>query len=145
MMQSEVEAFWSGFEKEIGEKILSKTMCQHFNSKKSQGEWGLLVLTESALRFRPTPGENWFQSLFKMAAPKAPQEPLEDTVLPLGSISDLELPRKRFFDFLFSPPFTVITLRYTIDGESRNLLLGIDTKAELFRELLSAVPHAAGA
>lgn len=145
MMQSEVEAFWSDFEKEIGEKILSKTMCQHFSSQKSQGEWGLLVITESAVRFRPTPGENWFQSLFRMSSPKVPQEPREDIVVPMEAISALELPKKHFFDFLFSPPFTVITLRYSVGGEERKILLGIDTKAELYRMLLAAVPHAAGA
>ncbi len=144
-MESDVETFWSGFEKEIGEKIVSRTMCQHFNSKKSQGEWGLLVLTESSVRFRPTPGENWFQSLFKIAAPRVSKEPLEDTVLPLNAISNLELPKKHFFDFLFSPPFTVITLRYSVGGEARELLLGIDTKAELFKMLLAAVPHTIGA
>jgi len=143
-MQSDVEAFWSDFEKEIGEKILSRTMCQHFNSKKSQGEWGLLVLTESSVRFRPTPGENWFQSLFKMSAPKVSKEPLEDTILSLGAIANLELPKKHFFDFLFSPPFTVITLHYSAGGEARELLLGIDTKAELFSMLLTAVPHTTG-
>ncbi len=141
-MQSDVEAFWSDFEKEIGEKIRSKTMCQHFDSKKSQGEWGLLVLSESTLRFRATPGENWFQSLFKMAAPKVSQEPREDVVLPLRDISGLELPKKHFFDFLFSPPFTVITLRYAAGGEAREVLFGVDTKAELFKILLATVPRA---
>ncbi len=144
-MQSDVEAFWSDFEKEIGEKILSRTMCQHFNSKKSQGEWGLLVLTASTVRFRPTPGENWFQSLFKMSAPKVTKEPLEDIVLPLGAISSLEFPKKHFLDFLFSPPFTIITLRYTACDEARELRLGIDIKAELYNMLLAAVPHTTSA
>jgi len=68
MMQVDVEAFWANFEKEIGEKIISRTMGQHFSTRKSQGEWGLLVLSETALRFRPTPGENWFDSIIDTKA-----------------------------------------------------------------------------
>ncbi len=140
MMQADVEAFWANFEQEIGETILSKTMGQHFSSRKSQGEWGLLVLTGSAIRFRPTPGENWFQSLFRMAAPKVPQEPLSDIVLPLTFITAIELPKKRFFDFLFSPPFTVFTLRYRLGEEEKSLLLGADPKSEFFDKLLAELP-----
>jgi len=69
MVQADIEAFWANFEKEIGEKILSKTMGQHFSSRNHRG-MGLLVLTPSAIRFRPTPGENWFQSLFRMVTPR---------------------------------------------------------------------------
>jgi hypothetical protein len=144
MTHVDVEEFWANFEKEIGEKIISRTMGQHFSTRKSQGEWGLLVLSETALRFRPTPGENWFDSLFRMAAPKVPKEPLADILVPLESISSIELPRKHFFDFLFSPPFTVFTLRYHIGNTERDLLLGADSKCELFRWLLSNIPIAKG-
>ncbi len=98
------------------------------------------MLTPSAIRFRPTPGENWFQSLFRMVTPKVPQEPAADIVLPLGHITAVELPKKRFFDFLFSPPFTVFTLRYRLDDEERSLLLGVDPKSELFDRLLAGLP-----
>ncbi len=144
MAQPDVEVFWANFEQEIGEKILSRTMGQHFSSHKSQGEWGLIVLTASAIRFRPTPGENWFQSLFKMAAPKVPQEPLSDIVLPLAFIKSIELPKKRFFDFLFSPPFTIFTLRYRLGDEEQSLLLGADPKSELFDKLLASLPVSNG-
>ena len=140
MVQADIEAFWADFEQEIGEKVLSKTMSQHFTSRKSQGEWGLLVLTPSAIRFRPTPGENWFQSLFRMASPKVPQEQAADIVLPLTYITAIELPKKRFFDFLFSPPFTVFTLRYRLGDEEKSLLLGVDPKTEFFTKLLAIFP-----
>ncbi|HOE99635.1 MAG TPA: hypothetical protein PLE76_08430 [Rectinema sp.] len=140
MMQTDVEAFWATFEKEIGDKIISKTMGQHFSSKKSQGEWGLLVLTASSIRFRPTPGENWFQSLFRMAAPKVPEEPASDIVLPLTMIKSIELPKKHFFDFLFSPPFTIFTLRYRFGDEEHSVLLGADPKSELFAKLIAIIP-----
>jgi len=54
------------------------------------------------------------------------------------------LPRKRFFDFLFSPPFTVFTLRYRIGDEEKYLLLGVDPKSELFGELLAKLPVSKG-
>jgi hypothetical protein len=119
-------------------------MGQHFSTRKSQGEWGLLVLSETALRFRPTPGENWFDSLFRMAAPRVPKEPIADILVPLESIASIELPKKHFFDFLFSPPFTVFTLRYRIGNTEHDLLLGADSKCELFRWLLSNLPVAKG-
>ena len=140
MMQTDVEAFWTSFEQEIGDKIISKTMGQHFSSKKSQGEWGLLVLTTLSIRFRPTPGENWFQSLFRMATPKVPKEPASDIVLPLALITSIELPKKHFFDFLFSPPFTIFTLRYRLGDKEHSVLLGADPKSELFTKLISTIP-----
>jgi len=141
-MKTDIEAFWAEFEKEVGEKILSKTMCQHFSSMKSQGEWGLLVLTSSSIRFRPTPGENWFQSLFRIAPPKVREEPIADIILSKDSIDNIELPKKRFLDFLFSPPFTLITVFYTVDNETRTIVLGIDPKSEFFKRILMELPHA---
>ncbi len=88
----------------------------------------------------PDSGRNWFQSLFRMAAPKVPQEPLSDIVLPLTFITAIELPKKRFFDFLFSPPFTVFTLRYRLGEEEKSLLLGADPKSEFFDKLLAELP-----
>jgi len=139
-MQTDIEAFWAHFEEEIGEKIISKTMGQYFSSQKSQGEWGLLVLTDSTIRFRPTPGENWLQSLFRLGSPKQPKEPVPDTVLPLSYITAIELPQKHFFDFLFSPPFTVFTLRYRLGDEEKILLFGADPKSDLFGKLLVKFP-----
>ncbi|MCX8012787.1 MAG: hypothetical protein N3A02_00675 [Rectinema sp.] len=140
MNQSETEAFWAQFESEIGEKIVSRTMGQHFREKRDQGEWGLLVLTETTLRFRPTPGENWFDSLFRMATPKVPRKPLDDTVIPLSAIRSLILPRKRFFDLLFSPPYLMFTLVYEAGGMEHSILLGADAKCDLLKNLLSSVP-----
>lgn len=144
MSQTETEVFWAQFESEIGEKIVSRTMGQHFRGKRDQGEWGLLVLTESTLRFRPTPGENWFDSLFRMATPKVPRQPADDTVIPLAAIRSLILPRKRFFDLLFSPPYLIFTLIYDADGQERSILLGADAKCDLLKQLLSSVPVARG-
>jgi len=141
-MKTDVATFWAEFEKEIGEKILSKTMCQHFNSQKSQGEWGLLVLTASSIRFRSTPGGNWFQSLFRMTPPKVHEEPIADIILSKDSIDTIELPKKRLLDFLFSPPFTTLTVSYTVENETHTMVLGIDPKSELFERLLAELPHA---
>ncbi|HBK58053.1 MAG TPA: hypothetical protein DDZ37_01560 [Spirochaetaceae bacterium] len=75
-----------------------------------------------------------------MASPKVPQEQAADIVLPLTYITAIELPKKRFFDFLFSPPFTVFTLRYRLGDEEKSLLLGVDPKTELFTKLLAIFP-----
>lgn len=136
----DVAAFWASFEAQIGEPILCKTMGQHYELPRSQGEWGLLVLTSSSLRFRPTPGENWFNSLFRMATPKVPESSLEDIVIPFSEVIEFTPPRKRFFDFLFSPPFSVFSIRYRRGGEERTVILAADPTSELYQSLRKRYP-----
>jgi len=142
MQQADIEAFWADFEREIGDEVIAKTMGQHFTSRKAQGEWGLLVLTASTIRFRPTPGENWFQSLFKMATPKVPKEPQEDIVVPLSAITAIELPKSASWTFFLAPPFTVFTVHYRLDEKELTVLLGADPKSEVIEKLKWASPIA---
>lgn len=112
-MEKEIEAFWEKFEKDCGEKVRLRAMAQMFSSASDRGDWGLLVLTDKSLRFRKTPGENWFASLFKGTAPQAPENPAQDLVIPLQSIAAVRSPPRKALDFLFGSPFAGIVVEFS--------------------------------
>ncbi|MCX7027781.1 MAG: hypothetical protein NT061_09925 [Spirochaetes bacterium] len=134
-MDENIEAFWANFEKEVGEKVLEKTMGQHFPSPKGNGSWGLLVLTPSGLRFRPTPSQNWFASIFKSAPSTVPSQSEEDLLIPFSSISRLSNPPKKFLDFLFGSPFLEIHLFYQKDGREEEARFSVDPKSGFKKKL----------
>jgi hypothetical protein len=128
MMEQSVEAFWENFEKETGEKVLMKTMSQRFASSKDRGDWGLLVLSPSVLRFRKTPGENWFSSLFRASSPSVPGKSEEDLVIPFSSIASISTPPKKFLDFLFGSPFQNFKVEFTKNEARENVRFAVDPK-----------------
>lgn len=141
-MEQSVEAFWENFEKETGEKVLAKTMGQYFSSPKDRGDWGLLVLSTTTVRFRKTPGENWFASLFRASATSVPQKSEEDLVIPFASITGLKTPPKKFLDFLFGSPFLSFTIEYVKNtfeameaAEPRTARFAVDPKNDFFTKL----------
>ena len=109
-MENNVEAFWADFERETGEKVLARTMGQFFSSSKDRGDWGLLVLSPTGIRFRRTPGENWFASMFKTSSPPVSTKSVEDLVISYGSISSVTNPPKKFLDYLFGSPFLLMVI-----------------------------------
>ncbi|MCE5256258.1 MAG: hypothetical protein LLF89_05345 [Spirochaetaceae bacterium] len=141
-MDKSVEEFWEEFEKETGEKVLAKTMGQSFSSSNDRGDWGLLVVTPTCIRFRKTPGENWFATLFKTSRPKVPVKSEEDLVIPFSSIVSLVPPPRKFLDFLFGSPFFTFTVHYKT-GFSEELAetpvskirFAVDPKSDFFVQL----------
>jgi len=139
-MEVSVEAFWERFEQETGEKVIARTMCQRFSAPGDRGDWGLLVLSAASLRFRQTPGENWFASLFKASTLTTPATAAEDMIIPLSMIEEVRRPPRRFLDFLFGSPFMEITI-VGAAGSANGLRFGLDPKSELptrLNELLAA-------
>jgi hypothetical protein len=134
-MEETVEAFWANFEKETGEKVLAKTMGQYFSSSKDRGDWGLLVLSPTGLRFRKTPGENWFASLFKASAPLVSTRGEEDLFIPYVSIKQVVNPPRKFLDFLFGSPFLAIVISYRVDESEREARLALDPKSDFQAKL----------
>jgi hypothetical protein len=134
-MEPSVEAFWNEFEREIGEKVLAKTMCQRFSSPGDRGDWGLLVLSPSSIRFRKTPGENWFSSIFKASSHEAPRKLEMDLCIPLDSIHSLIKPEKKFLDFLFGSPFLSISIAYGRMDEATTIRFAVDPKSDILRML----------
>jgi hypothetical protein len=140
-MEKSAEAFWAAFETETGEKVLSKTMGQIFDSPSDRGDWGLLVLSPSSFRFRKTPGQNWFASLFKASSPPPPQTAADDLVIPLTSIKNLKLPPKKLLDMLFGSPFVIFTLEHETFSGAVKTRFGVDPKSEFFISLKKSLPE----
>lgn len=134
-MDMSVEEFWQNYEREIGEKIISRTMAQCFVSAKDRGDWGLLVLSTSALRFRKTPGDNWFSSLFKASSTKIQDTKVEDNTIPLSAIKEITDPPKKLLDMLFGSPFKQVTVRFSELGEEKTLRFALDPKSDLLVQL----------
>lgn len=111
-MDDTAEAFWAGFEKETGEPVLARTMGQYLASSKDRGDWGLFVLSPSGLRFRRTPGENWFASLFRTSSVSVPKEKEADIVIPYAAITRIAFPPRKFLDALFGSPFLAFSVFY---------------------------------
>ncbi len=134
-MEESVEVFWANFEKETGEKVLARTMAQRFSSPKDRGDWGLLVLSPTGLRFRPTPGQNWFSSLFKASSAPVPSQANEDIYIPYAKILGLQNPPRKFLDFLFGTPFIAFDIRFdSLQGE-KQLRFAVDPKSDFLTNL----------
>lgn len=130
-MEESVEAFWARFERETGEPVLSKTMGQYFSSPKDRGDWGLFVLSPTGLRFRKTPGQNWFASLFKAASASPVLTAEEDIFIPFASISRISRPRAKFLDKLFGTPFFGILVEFQSEGLTREARFALDPKSDI--------------
>lgn len=138
-MDLSVEEFWQNYEKEIGEKVLSRTMAQCYLSAKDRGDWGLLILSATALRFRKTPGENWFSSLFRAGSAKLDESKFEDSTIPFSSILEVSDPPKKLLDMLFGSPFRQFVVRF-MEGEKELLIrFAVDPKCDLLARLKESV------
>lgn len=138
-MDVSVEEFWRNYEREIGEKVIARTMAQCFASAKDRGDWGLLVLSESALRFRKTPGENWFSSLFRASAPRLEDTKVENTNIPFASITSITDPPKKLLDVLFGSPFSQFIVHFSDLGGEKALRFAVDPKCDLLARLKDSI------
>lgn len=134
-MEESVEAFWAKFEEETGEKTLARTMGQLFASPKDPGTWGLLVLSPMGLRFRPTPGQNWFASIFKATPAPVSQAQEDDLFVPFASMIEVSFPSRKFLDALFGSPFLAVRIRYGEASGEKELRLGVDPKSDFVSRL----------
>jgi len=134
-MDETVEAFWEKFEKQTGEKVIARTMGQYFAAPKDRGDWGLLVLSPTGIRFRKTPGENWFASLFKASAPSVSLGSEEDIFIPFASITKISNPPRKFLDFLFGTPFLAIIIAFEKNGEGQEVRFAVDPKGDFYAKL----------
>jgi len=134
-MEESVEIFWANFEKETGEKVLARTMAQRFSSPKDRGDWGLLVLSPTGLRFRPTPGQNWFSSLFKASSAPVSLRANEDIFIPYGTMVSMQTPGRKFLDFLFGTPFLAFEIRFGSSEGEQQLRFAVDPKSDFLVSL----------
>ncbi|TXT47758.1 MAG: hypothetical protein FD137_1009 [Spirochaetes bacterium] len=134
-MDESAQAYWAEFERQTGEKPLAKTMCQKLGSSREKAEWGLLILTETCLRYRRIPGDSWLSSLIGRKE-KSPETGLnEDLIVPCGAIKGITRRKKKFLDFFFGSPFDGISISYAITGALESLDLAIDPKSDILGKL----------
>jgi hypothetical protein len=104
-MADKATEFWEAFERETDEKVAARCLGEFFpegSSESSQGIWGLLIVTDKALRFKATPSDNMVLGLFKRPEAKEQKAPL-DLAIPLAEITALEAPRQGFLSRFFGP------------------------------------------
>lgn len=135
MTDTSIEAFWADFERQTGEPVLCRTMGQMFSAPKDRGDWGLLVLSPTSFRFRKTPGENWFVSVFKASAPVVPRQQEEDMIIPYTAMLDIKPAKKTIVDILFGSPFISFSLIYTKGDETIQVHFAVDPKSDFLSRL----------
>jgi hypothetical protein len=63
-----VEVFWQEYEEQIGEKVLARSLGRYisgweeFESKGVTNLWGLIIATQSSLRFHHFPQHHWMDT-----------------------------------------------------------------------------------
>jgi hypothetical protein len=118
-MADKAAEFWENFERETGEKVAARCLGEFFpegSSDSSQGIWGLLIVTDKALRFKATPSDNMVLGLFKRPDAKERKAPI-DFSIPLAEIASLEAPRQGFFSRLFGS----VTQTFTVGRDGGSL------------------------
>jgi hypothetical protein len=131
-MDDSVQAFWDAFERDTGEKVSARTMGQYLPAESgAKPLWGLLVLTDSSLRFRPTPGENWFAGLFKNTPSVVSNRQEDDIRIPLEAILQISSPRKSLVDRIFGTSMDSFELRIDRAGREECLKFLLDPRNEV--------------
>jgi hypothetical protein len=65
MKEDEIKKFWDEFEKGIGEKVQARALAEYISGIEEvpPNLWGLLVASESALRFEHNAQDSWLRKL----------------------------------------------------------------------------------
>ncbi len=134
-MDESAAAYWSEFERQTGEKPLSKTMCQRLGSGRDKNEWGLLILTDRSLRYRRIPGDSWLSSLIGRKDRSPDPGAAEDVAIPRDSILGVERRKRKFLDFFFGSPFNGISVSYASPGGIESIDLAVDPKSDILETL----------
>ena len=123
--KKDAEKYWKEKEREIGEEIKGRDICEYISGYQGITEriWGLLYYTESSFYFQIFPRKNWYTSLIGSGK-------TEDSVATMNfrilweEIKVVNLPPKRnfFFNF-FSPVDYRVFIKYRINNQEDTLIL----------------------
>ena len=73
--QESTDTFWKEYEENIGEKVLARSLGKYitgweeFDAKGWSNIWGLIIVTESGLRFHNFPQHHWMDMLNRNREP----------------------------------------------------------------------------
>ena len=140
-MDESAERFWAEFEAETGEKVEARAIgTRREEGARSEGPWGLLVLTDASFRFRAMPSQNWLLSLFKSHKPQAPSAPIPDLVVPRTAVVRVSMPKRGFLARLFAPPFLPVAISWREGEGLRSETFDTDPSSDLVKALALAFP-----
>ena len=139
-MEDEVVRFWRSFEEETGERVEAKSIGELYEDAGGQGIWGLLVLTDQSLWFKPVPSTNWMASLFRPRVLSARQAEGSILRIPRDQLVSLTEPcPRRWFS---RPAFPVLTVTWREHGELRSRRFSVDPSTDLPARLRRLCPGA---
>jgi len=137
-------AFWADYEKQIGEKVLARTLGRYVGGWDEFGEtslWGLAIATEGGFRFHHFPHESWILTLSR-ASGGGGNPPQERTLfLPGNRIKSVAYRSAGpWWQNLLSPRSPALEIRYAReDGAEGILVVETDRNAA---ELVKALNQA---
>lgn len=117
--------FWQQIEKEIGEEILGKEMCEYRSgySDLEPRTWGLLYFTDSSLYFQTFPKKSFWSSLLGGSQSEFRGEARRFQIC-WDSVKEIKLPshNKSFLSKLLLPDYQV-SIKFQQDGIEKILIL----------------------
>ena len=123
--EQEAKKFWQQLEKEIGEEILGKEMCEYRSgySDLEPRTWGLLYFTASSLYFQTFPKKTFWSSLMGGSQSEQSGEVRRFQIF-WDSIKEIKLPspKKSFLSKLLLPDYQV-SIRFQQNGGEKILIL----------------------
>lgn len=133
---AEVEEFWSATERELGERILVKSLGQYLGGFEGlKGPlWGIFFLTDSSLHFRHFRQENWY-SLLLRASGHPGGDADSAFVIPEADVTEVLHHREASGGIfrLFSAPNPELVIRFRAENrEERNLTIRLEQNRSEF-------------
>ncbi|HWQ10603.1 MAG TPA: hypothetical protein VN436_15890 [Holophaga sp.] len=140
-MEDEVARFWREFEEETGEHVEAKSVGELYEGTGGEGVWGVLVLTDRNLWFKPVPSTNWMASLFRTrtplpSSPNAAEKPLR---IPREGLLALAEPEAR--GWFSRPAFPILTATWQEGGEVHSRRFSVDPSTDLLARLRALCPQ----
>ena len=125
-----MEDFWRDYEQKIGEKVLARSLGRYtsgwaeFDSNGWKNIWGLIIASESGLRFHHFPQQHWMD----MFSRKREESKEKIFSIPREQIISAELFKEpNWFIRMFSTPAPRLLVKYRDEnGEEKKLFLEAD-------------------
>ena len=125
-----VDDFWQEYEKQIGEKVLARSLGRYisgwdeFDSNSLTNLWGLIIVTKTSFRFHHFPQQHWMD-MFNRNRETAKEKIF---TVPREKIVSAELIKEtNWLKKIFQPPAPHFIINYRDESEiEKKLLLEAD-------------------
>jgi hypothetical protein len=140
-MEDAAARFRRDLEERTGEKVVAVAAASVAaangdpESGDGRADWGVLVLTDSALRFSRQPHVHWLSSMLRYHDETPPPKVPPELVIPLGDDVSFDMPARGALARLFSPPFERLTVSWKENGQPRVAAFSLDARSALLGAL----------